>query len=220
MIQSINMKKILLGITLFSGLGFMHADAQKPVNEVTCKYDISISSAGNDPLAKSFEGASLQLFIKGNQSRTEMKSGLGTESAIYDAKSGKGFILKEYSGQKLMITLTKENWLQKNQYFQNMIFKTLAEEKKVGNFDCKKAIATLAGGESFIVYYTPDIILNNKQYNNAFGNLPGLPVQYEIQSGKLTFIYTLKSVSFDLVPSATFEIFKSGFRVMSYQENQ
>ena len=31
----------------------------------------------------------------------------------------------------------------------------------------------------------------NKEYDATFKNLPGLPVEYEIESGKMKFKYTL-----------------------------
>jgi hypothetical protein len=62
--------------------------------------------------------------------------------------------------------------------------------------------------------------MNNRSYNNAFAQLPGLPVQYEIQSGDISFKYTLSKISYDAVPFAKFDAPKTGFRVMTYEENQ
>ncbi len=215
------MRKLLLLCTLLT-IGFFHiATAQKAVTDGKFVYDITIQSDKSTPVAKSFEGASLTLYVKGSQSRTDMVNGLGTESTLYDNKAGKGTILKEYSGQKLMITLGRENWQTKNAYFRNMRFTTSDPATKVINgFTCKKAVATLSDGSELVVYYEPDIQLNNKEYNNAFFNLPGLPVQYEIKSGNLRFLYTLKSVSYDVLPTARFDAPKSGYRVMTYEETQ
>lgn len=196
------------------------AVAQKGVTDASFKYDIAIESAGDAPVAKSFEGASLQVFVRGGLSRTDMVSGLGTETTFYDTKTGKGTILKEYSGQKLMITLTKENWLHKNRLFQNLKFTTGDVTKTINGFACKKATASIHDGEQFVVYYSTDITLANTQYNNAFAGLAGLPVQYEIKSGNLRFTYTLKSISYDVVPTAKFELPRTGYRTMSYEETQ
>ncbi|MEI2750579.1 MAG: hypothetical protein V9E88_17710 [Ferruginibacter sp.] len=77
----------------------------------------------------------------------------------------------------------------------------------------------MSSGESLSVYFAPGIVLNNRQYNNAFTNLEGLPVQYEVKSGNMKFIYTLKSISYESVAAAKFELPKSGYRIMSYEEN-
>lgn len=196
------------------------AVAQKQVNEVTLNYKISIESSGKTQVGSNLDGASYTVYIKGGESRSEMLSSLGAESNLYDSKSGKGFILKEYSGQKLMITLTRDNWAQKNQYFQSMNFTIDNVEQTIAGFKCKKATAKTNDGKTVVVYYMPDITTANKDYNNAFKQLPGIPVQYELESGKLKFTYTLTGISYDPVSESKFDVPKSGFRVMTYDENQ
>lgn len=215
-----NMKSLL--IILFSlTIGINYSLAQKTVNEATVNYKITTESTDDKAaMAKSLEGATLTVYLKGNQTRTDMSSTLGTESNLYDSKSGIGTILKQYSGQKLMITLTKNNWAQKNQFYQNIKFTIDNTEQTIAGFKCKKATGQSADGNSFVIYFAPDIILANKQYDNAFTQLPGLPVQYELQRGKLKFKYLLTGISYDPVPAAKFDVPKTGFRVMTYEETQ
>ncbi len=213
--------KYIFLLAMTGNLFLSNSFAQKTVTEATLSYNISIESVNDKPsLSKSLDGAKLSLYIKGTESRANMVNSLGTESNLFDSKTGKGIILKEYSGQKLMITLTKENWAQKNQYFHNMKFSIDNTEQVIAGFKCKKATATLEGGKIFVVYYTADIATANKEYNNAFKNLPGIPVQYEQESGKLKFKYTLTGIGYDNIPASKFDIPKSGFRVMTYEENQ
>jgi len=75
-------------------------------------------------------------------------------------------------------------------------------------------------GKLFTVYFDPSVTLSNKNYNNAFSTLNGLPVQYEIQSGDLTFKYSLKNLNSEIVPAIKFEAPKTGYRLMTYEENQ
>ena len=209
-------KCFFLFLTGFLLLGNLFA--QKAVNEATLSYNITIES--NDKSAKSFDGATLNVYIKGTSSRSDMISTLGNESNLYDAKDGKGYILKEYSGQKLMISLTKDNWSQKNQYFQNMKFTIDNTIQTIAGFNCKKATATLDAGKTVVVYFMPDVTIVNKEYNNAFKQLPGIPVKYELESGKLKFTYTLTNINYDNIPVTKFDIPKSGYRIMTYDENQ
>ena len=195
--------------------------AQKPINEVTLTYNISVQSTNEKTdVARSLEGALLTVYLKGSQSRSDMHSSIGSESSLFDNRTGKGFILKEYSGQKLMITLNKENWLQKNQYYQNLNFTIDPQEETMAGFKCRKANAVLPNGKTFVVYFTPDLVLNNNQYNNSFVQLPGVPVQFELESGNLKFKYVLNKVSYDPVSSSKFEIPKTGYRIMTYEDNQ
>ena len=195
--------------------------AQKVLTEGMLKYNISIESAnGEKQIAGSLNGATLSVYLTKDKSRSEMFSTPGTETAVYDNKNGRGFILKEYSGQKLMITTTAENWLQKNQVNSNLNFDLQQGTTNIGGYECKKATAKSDNGKLYTVYYDPSIVIANKQYNNAFSQLGGLPVRYELSSGNLIFKYTLTGINMDVLNSGKFEAPKSGFRVMSYEENQ
>jgi len=119
-----------------------------------------------------------------------------------------------------MITATKENWAQKNQWNDNLKFTIDPAVTSIGGYDCKKATGTTQDGKTFVIYFTPDITIANRQYNNSFDQLPGLPVQYEIKSGNLTFKYSLSKVSYEAVAASKFEEPKAGYRVMTYEENQ
>ncbi len=216
----IRMVKILLfPILLFNFLS-LNSSAQKIITDGTLKYNISIKSTGNSAVPKSFQGATYNLYLKGNLIRSDFNSGLGIESSIFDEKNGKGILLKEYSGQKLMINLTRDNWLSQNQVFQNLKFKIETDEKKINEIVCKKATAVLQNGEVLIVYFTPDLLLGNKYYNTAFPGVPGLPVQFTRKQGAFIFEYNLNSINYDVVSSVTFEYPKSGYRVLSYDEAQ
>jgi hypothetical protein len=70
------------------------------------------------------------------------------------------------------------------------------------------------------VYYDPTVTMSNTSYNNAFPQIVGLPVQFELSSGNLVFKYTLSTYTTDAIPVAKFDAPKSGFRVMTYEENQ
>lgn len=194
---------------------------QRQFTEGTIIYNISIKTSKNEaPLSNPLNGAVLTQYLTPSKSRSEMKSALGIESTVYDKQSGKGFILKEYSGQKLMITMQNENWIQKNRYYGNLDFNIDNEIINIGEYKCKKATAKTEDGKTFIVYFTPDIKISNTRYSNAFAQLPGLPVQYQLQSGNLIFMYTLGNILYDPVIQSKFEMPKSGFRVMTYEENQ
>ena len=216
------MKLILKTICLLSVFGFsLDHPAQKQFTEGMLQYNISITSSKTEaPIANSLNGATLVVYLKSTSSRKEMTSTLGTETTVFDNKNNRGFILKEYSGQKLMISMNGNNWDEKNKLYENLDFVISSEIVKVAGYACKKAVATLPEGKVFTVYFNPEILLTNKTYNNAFAQLPGLPVQYELQSGNLNFKYSLSMVNGDAVSQARFEIPKTGFRVMTYEENQ
>jgi len=195
--------------------------AQKTFTDGTLVYNMSVETGSGQPkMADMLDGATTTIYLKGNDSRSELVSSLGREATIYDAATGKGVILKDYSGQKLMITLTPQNWQENNKKYEGITFTNTGETANIAGFNCKKAIAKLKNGTTFTVFYTTDVIPANKSYDAQFTTLPGLPVQYEMQSGKMKFKFTLASISYNSVPASKFEIPKSGYRVLTYEETK
>ena len=199
----------------------LFAQAQKTLSEGSLVYNISVETGSAEPkMADMLDGATTTVYLKGNMSRTEMVSGLGSEATIHNATTGSGVILKDYSGQKLMITLTPQDWEKNNKKYEGITFENLPETSVIEGFNCRKAVAKLKDGSTFTVYYTTDVTLSNKNYDYQFKTLPGLAVQYEMESGKMKFKFTLSKINYDTVPAVKFEIPKSGYRVLSYDETK
>jgi GLPGLI family protein len=197
------------------------SNAQRTLNEGTLVYNMSVETGSGEPkMADMLDGATTTISIKGNQSRVELLSGLGREATIYNTATQSGVILKDYSGQKLMITLTSKDWEDNNKKYEGIVFENTGETSVISGYNCRKANAKLTNGTTFTVFYTTDINISNKSYDAQFKTLPGLAVQYEMQSGKMKFKFTLAKISFDTVPLSKFEIPKSGYRVLTYQETR
>lgn len=196
------------------------ATAQKIVSDATISYNISIVTAQKAATTATLSGSTYTVFLKGALSKTEMTSNLGSEKVIHDGKAGTAVMLREYSGQKLMITLTKDDWEQRNKKTANLSFNFTTDAKVIAGYNCTKATASLSDGKLVTVYFTKELVSSNKNYNPTFQNLPGLPLEYEFESGSMRFIYTLNKIDFNSIPAAKFEYPKSGYRVISYAENK
>lgn len=192
---------------------------QKKLTEATISYDIVINTNNTTPQAADLlDGAISVIYLKGNSSRSEMISSLGTQSTIVDGKSGNVTILKDYGEQKYMITMTPDNWKQSNKKYEGISFTYENEFKTIAGYNCQKAIGKLADGSTFTVFFTKDLLPVNKDFQYLNKNLPGLAMQYEANLGKQKVTYTVSSVNFNLVPAAKFDLPKSGYRVMTYEE--
>ena len=198
--------------------------AQKKLTEGSIFYDITISTSSEKPQNAEFlNGATNAVYLKPGKSRTDMVSSLGTRSTIITQTGDKKNItfLNEYGEQKYMIVLTPADWAEANQKYENVTFTfDPTATKTIQGFTAKKAIGSLADGTTFTVWYTPDIVMDNKDFQYANKNLPGLALEYETTLGNLKVTYTASKVSFAPVPPAKFELPKSGYRVMTYQESK
>lgn len=210
-------KLLLLAGLLFSGAVF----GQKKFTEGVISYDVVINTGSDKPQAADFlDGATTTVFIKGNRSRSEMVSSLGTQATIIDGTKNSIAILKDYGNQKYVINLTPANWQEMNNKYKDIQFTLVDSTRQILGYNCKKAVGKMTDGTPVHVWYTPDILLENKSFNMLAQSLPGLPMEYVSSMGNLNITYTVSRINFSPVPVAKFDLPQSGYRVMTYEESK
>ena len=207
----------LFSFLLLSTVSF----AQKKFSEGTITYDISITSNSDKPKnADYLDGTTVTNYIKGNKSRSEMVNALGTMTTIHDSAKNSIVILKEFGEQKYMITLTPEEWKDANKKYEGISYSLNSDEKTIQGYKCRKATATLPDGTTYTFWYTTDLVPENKNFQYETRSLPGLALEYEIESKERKITYTVSKISFSPVPANKFELPKSGYRIMTYAESK
>jgi hypothetical protein len=192
---------------------------QKKVSELTLIYDYSVVRP--DSSAKSpAENAIHTIYIKGKKCRSEISNSLFSSTTIYDGSTGFGVILKEVSGQKLLIRLNPENWTERSAQYEGIVYKNTTETKEIAGYKCIKAIGTSHSGATITVYYTRDLIPETREYDPYFRTLDGLPLEYEFANGKVRIRYRVSRMNFNPVPESKFDIPRSGYREMNYEESK
>ncbi len=215
------MKKFQVVCTAFLIFSVSVVTAQKKISELTLVYEASITTGSKEPkLADAFDGATTSVYIKGPMSRSEMVSALASFTTIHDATNGSSVILQEVSGQKLLIRMSAENWNDKNRRYEGITFTNTGETKTIAGYKCTKANAKMKDGAAFSVFFTTEIIPENSEYNYQFKNLNGLPLEYELTQKNLTIKYTVTTINLNPVPASKFDIPKSGYRELSYEESR
>jgi len=215
------MKKIsyiLTGVGLF--LLSVSVVAQRRLTEATISYDIVINTNNATPQAVDLlDGATSVIYLKGNSTRSEMISSLGTQSTIIDGKTGNVTVLKDYGEQKYFISMTPVNWKESNKKYEGVTFTYVDEYKTIAGYNCQKAIGKLKDSTNFTVFFTKDLLPMNKDFQYLNKNLPGLAMQYEATLGKMMVTYTVASINLNPVPQIKFDLPKSGYRIMTYEES-
>lgn len=196
------------------------ADAQKKVSELSVVYDCIITSGNASKPVNGFDGSTNTIYIKGNLIRSETISSSFSSSTIYDSKTGRAVILKEVSGQKLLIRLSPENWQEVNKHDNGIEFTATGETKPIAGYKCIKAIGKTSYGANLVVYYTTEIVPDNKDYSTKFKNLEGLPLQYELTYENKKILYTVAKINLNPVPASKFDLPKNGYREMTYEESK
>jgi GLPGLI family protein len=213
------MKISFLALTLI--VFSLPALAQKKFSEGTISYDIVINTGSDKPKnADYLDGTTVVNYLKGNKSRTETVSMLGTLTTINDMDRNSIVILKEFGEQKYMITLTPEDWKDANKKYEGMTYSFEDGEKTILGYKCKKAVGKLPDGSIYTVWYTPELIPENKNFQYETRSLPGLTMEYEIETKNQKVTCTVSRISFSPVPASKFDLPKSGYRIMTYAESK
>jgi len=192
---------------------------QKKLTEATIYYDVMISTKNKKPeVADMLDGSTNIIYIKANLNWSDFISALGTQSTIYDAKSGQATNIRDYGNKKFLIKYSAEDWKAQNKKYENITYKVENEFKKIAGYNCQKAIGKLIDGTSFTVFFTKELVGVNSDFQYISKNLPGLAMQYDAARGEDKITFTVSSIEFSVVPLSKFDIPKAGYRVMSYSE--
>ncbi|MBX9783799.1 MAG: GLPGLI family protein [Chitinophagaceae bacterium] len=212
------MRQILTVLAL--SLSITAVQAQKIYNEGSVIYNVVVSTGSTEAKAADLlDGATQKVFYKGQQTRTELKSILGTGITLHDLRNGSAVVMNEYGDDnKVLIRMSKTEYEDANRKYNGIKFELKTDTKTILGYKCNLAIATLNDGSTFKVYYTTEFAFQSKDYGPQFTGLPGVPLEYEAELGKMKVTYIAGKVSFDAVTAALFDIPKSGYREMTYEE--
>jgi hypothetical protein len=209
-------------LLLYCGLLVLgKAGAQKSVSELTLVYDYSSRPVGDSSMARdSVQSATHTVYIKGNKSRSETTSSFFTSTTLFDRNTGFGVILREVNGQKLLIRMNPDNWAERNRMYDGIVYRNTNETREIAGYKCIRAVGQTRFGATITVYYTLEIIPENRQYDPIFRNLEGLPLDYELTNGKVLIHYRIARINVNPVPVSKFDVPSSGYREMNYDDSK
>ena len=194
---------------------------QKRISEGTIYYSINVQAEKSDATAAEIIAEGIQtVYLKGYMSRIEISNNVGTQSTIVDGKSGNVKLLKAFGAQSYLIEMTAADWQDANKKYQNVAFELVDEFKKIAGFNCQKAMAKFSDGTNATVFFTREIIAENRDFEYPYKSLPGLAMEYEVGIGNRKVIFSVTKISLNLIPTAKFELPKSGYRILSYAESK
>jgi GLPGLI family protein len=164
-------------------------------------------------------GTSYILSLKGSRVRTDFAGVLGSTATIYSSLTHAGALIQEYGQEKILIRMTKDDFEDLGKPYK-MTYTLTGDTATIAGYPCKRAIGRTLAGDTLMVWYSPDLLPQNKEYSYRFNPLPGLPLEYEGRMGPAKVTYLAVKVSLDPVPSAKFDIPKTGYREMTYAESK
>ena len=215
------MKNIFLS---FAMLFIVTVSVHAQLTEGHLKYtiDISTSNTEMEPALAMMQGSTLELFFKGEDTRTEMKMGaIMTISTITNAKTENYLMLMSgmMGNKAVKSTLSELEEANPEKPVFEVVFTD--ETKTIEGYLCKKAIMTDENGMDAVFWYTEDIIVNKNGQHYLSEEIPGFPLEFEINQGEIK-MHLVATLFEKKIGSKSKEIFSmdvpEGYELMTVEQ--
>jgi GLPGLI family protein len=213
--QHFYMKRLMIIPFLLLG-PFAHTQ-QRVVAECTVTYAIAVEEDNtiDKELLASLKATTKTVYIKANDSRTDLVSPTFKQTVLYNKTSGSAVILREIGANKLMTKMDNARWASENKRYGGIKVTTTGETKTILGYECRKATIMLKDSSVYSLYYAPNLIPSVRDFEYQFRDIPGFVLEYEAQEpeGK-KITYTATKINFSPVQLSRFEIPVSGYRLL------
>lgn len=196
-------------IACFFTLLCLQSNSQtKVVGECTVDYSIhQVNGQGDTTLI-----GQKQVFVKGNSCKTILKTPELMQTLIFNTQHDTAIILKEIGLNKL---------LQHIQYSPLSNLNLVASKKKetaitILNYACESITLSWADGTSMEVWYTNAIIPTVTVYEQAFKEIPGLVLAYQLNTKEGNqIVYKATKVDLSPITLKVFEVNRENYQIIN-----
>ncbi|HRE75910.1 MAG TPA: DUF4412 domain-containing protein [Flavobacteriales bacterium] len=155
----------------------------------------------------------MTMYIKGEQSRTEQASGMGTTITIVDKKKKEICILMDMMGAKTAYKGSTDEMKDTTVKAKPEI-KVTEETREIAGKKCSKVEITYPGEDAEVVWVTKDM---PSGLTRGFESLDGFPMEYTIKRSGMTILLTVTAVAEQKVSAEYFKV-PDGYTVKPMSE--
>lgn len=191
--------------------------AQRTVSDASITYKVEMPPEQLQMDAM-LAGSSMVQYIRGNLSRIDMNFNVVNYIYLINVKDETVITLMDNHGDKYLIRSDKKAYRADMKKHETTRFTDQNEIREIAGYKCRKAIGKTEDGTTFEVFYTIDLIPENKEYNRRFVNLKGIPLEYEIilRAGSKMRVVATK-VDLSPVPASVFDV-PGGYKEITAEE--
>ncbi len=177
----------------------------KVVGECAITYDIhQISMKGDTSLV-----GQKQIFIKGNSCKTILKTPAFTQTLIFNTQQDTAIILKEIGMNKFLQYILYASM----QPVNLVASKKNANTSTLLDYPCETITLSWADGNSMEVTYTNLFIPTVTVYEQAFKEIPGLVMRYQLTTKEGNkILYNANKIDLSPITLNVFEVNKSNYQ--------
>lgn len=218
------MKKIFFSMAVVV-LSTLSLTAQ--ITEGSVKYNVEVSSTNPElemQLAM-LQGSTFELFFKDNMSRSEMSMGSMMKiTTITNTEAENSIMLMSGMMGNTAVKMSADDLKKGEENVDGTEITLVDETKEIQGYDCKKAIATNEEGQESVIWYTEDLAINKLGQNYLNKQVPGFPLEFEINQGEVKMTMVSTEVNKKLDKKKAKELFDTsvpeGYTEMTPEELQ
>jgi hypothetical protein len=197
--------------------------AQTLLSEGTIAYKITISgkvpTPANEPAIAETKSGTVCFKIKGDNVRQDIVLEDGYQhSQISNYTTGKEIILQSINDLRYAVEINISNNNQSDNPYYGAVLKINKETKSFAGYEATAASVTYKNGTALPLYFLPGHYLNHPEIFDAFPNLKGIPVSYDLLlPNGFNMHFELSLFNEEPVQNAVFRI-PEGYRIISHKE--
>jgi GLPGLI family protein len=212
------MKKffLLALLPLFCSLSSV---AQKTISEGKIVFEITYPDVELDQQTMAMLPDASTFYFNSKKSRVEVKMAMGSTIMISDLDSQKFVTLMDIMGNKMALTLTKEDIDKEKNSKPKPTVQVTRDTKVIAGHLCTKAIITPADTTEsmpYEVWFTKDILAKNSFRSNIEG-IDGFLMEFRTRQNNMTMKMTCKSVTEQKVDDSMF-IIPEGYKPVTMED--
>ena len=201
---------------ILASIGFLcYHFSYSQVTEGRIIYDISYPGNTFDSVMKKNLPVQCVAYFNADKMRMDMSMGAGVlNSVIVDNVLQEVHVLMDMSGHKTDFFMTRKD-IEREEKGKGT-YKILKSDdvSVIAGYNCKKATAELSEGNSYTVWYTNDIKVNNSNWNNQFRDIDGFLMEFTMNQGVLTMAMRARKVFPEKVSQEIFQV-PAGYQPVS-----
>lgn len=169
------------------------------ISEGIIEYDVTYPNIDPDDMLAGLMPTSMTMKFKKNQFNAELSAGMGMFKTNFISNSNDYFLINSVKliNKKYATRLDKKAVEKMNEKYSKFYISKINEKKEIAGYNCKKALVVFddVTNESFYVYYTNDIHIDNPNWSNIFKEIDGVLLEYQMERYGIMMKFTAKSIT-------------------------
>jgi hypothetical protein len=148
--------------------------------------------------------------IKGNNSRTEIKTAMGNQVELKDYSAKTNVTLIDVMGQKYAVKATAEEIEKENAKEPKATVEVTKETRVIAGYTCKKAVVTTNDDgviAKYDVYFTDELGPKAANFDNPlYKEIDGVMLEFSMKTPQFTMVFSATDVEKKSISGKEFEI--------------